>query len=72
MGALISRGAELPLMTAFLALAPGGMAEMGVIAKAFSLGAPVVASFHIVRVICTIFLTGTLARWMLRTGWVKP
>jgi membrane AbrB-like protein len=72
MGALISRGADLPLMTAFLALAPGGMAEMGVIAKAFSLGAPVVAAFHIVRVVCTIFLTGTLARWMLRTGWVKP
>lgn len=72
MGALISRGAGLPLMTAFLALAPGGMAEMGVIAKAFSLGAPVVAAFHIARVVCTIFLTGALARWMLRTGWVKP
>jgi membrane AbrB-like protein len=72
MGAFISWGAGLPVMTAFLALAPGGMAEMGVIAKAFGLGAPVVAAFHIVRVICTIFLTGALARWMLRSAWVRP
>jgi uncharacterized membrane protein AbrB (regulator of aidB expression) len=43
-----------------------------VIAKAFGLGAPVVAAFHIVRVICTIFLTGALARWMLRSAWVRP
>ena len=72
MGFLISWGADLPVMTAFLALAPGGMAEMGVIAKAFGLGAPVVAAFHIVRVVCTIFLTGALARWMLKSGWVRP
>ena len=72
MGAFISWGADLPVMTAFLALAPGGMAEMGVIAKAFGLGAPVVAAFHIVRVVCTIFLAGALARWMLRSGWVRP
>ena len=72
MGAVISWGAKLPLMTAFIALAPGGMAEMGVIAKAFGLGAPLVAAFHIVRVVCTIFLTGALARWMLKSGWVRP
>jgi len=33
------------------------MAEMGVIAKAFGLGAPLATAFHIVRVISTIFLT---------------
>ena len=71
MGWLISLGAGLPLTTTFIALAPGGMAEMGVIAKAFGLGAPLVTAFHIVRIVSTIFLTQTLARWMLSSGWVR-
>ena len=66
-----SLGAGLPLPTAFLALAPGGMAEMAVMAKAFGLAAPLVTAFHITRIVCTILLTGLLARWMLRVGWVR-
>ena len=68
---LVSLGAGLPLPTSFLALAPGGMAEMAVMAKAFGLAAPLVTAFHITRIVCTILLTGTLARWMLRVGWVR-
>jgi uncharacterized protein len=68
---LVSLGAGLPLPTAFLAFAPGGMAEMAVMAKAFGLAAPLVTAFHITRIVCTILLTGLLARWMLRVGWVR-
>jgi len=71
MGWLISWGSGLPLMTTFIALAPGGMAEMGVIAKTFGLGAPLVTAFHIVRIVSTVFLTQMLARWMLSSGWVR-
>jgi uncharacterized membrane protein AbrB (regulator of aidB expression) len=52
-------------------MAPGGMAEMGVIAKAFGLGAPVVTAFHLMRIVLTIFLTRWLAQGMLRSGWVQ-
>ena len=72
LGWLVSAGAGLPLPTAFLALAPGGMAEMAVMAKAFGLAAPLVTAFHITRIVCTIMLTRALARWMLRRGWVSP
>ncbi|MBT9463299.1 AbrB family transcriptional regulator [Hydrogenophaga sp.] len=71
LGWAIARGAGLPLMTGFVALVPGGMAEMGLIAKAFALGAPTVTAFHIVRIVTTIFLTQPMARWMLATGWVR-
>ena len=68
---LISWASGLPVMTTFIAMAPGGMAEMGVIAKAFGLGAPVVTAFHLLRIVLTIFFTRWLAQWMLSSGWVK-
>ena len=71
MAVLIAQGSGLPIMTCFIAMAPGGMAEMGVIAKSFGLGAPVVTAFHLMRIVMTIFCTQWLAQWMMRTGWVQ-
>jgi uncharacterized protein len=68
---LIAMGAHLPVMTAFLSLAPGGMTEMGIISKTFGYGAPIVTSFHLTRILCTVFLTQPMAGWMLRSGWVR-
>ena len=68
---LISKGAHLSVMTAFLSMAPGGMTEMAVISKAFGLGAPVVTAFHMLRILTTIFLTQPMARTMLKRGWVR-
>ncbi len=69
--AVVAGVTGLPLLTGFVGLAPGGMAEMAVIAKAFGLGAPVVLGFHLIRVFATIFLTRHLAAWMLRSGWIR-
>jgi len=68
---VISQGAHLSVMTAFLSMAPGGMTEMSVISKAFGLGAPVVTAFHMLRILTTIFLTQPMARAMLLHGWVQ-
>jgi membrane AbrB-like protein len=68
---VISVGAHMPVMTAFLSMAPGGMTEMSVISKAFGLGAPIVTAFHMLRILTTIFLTQPLARSMLASGWVQ-
>jgi membrane AbrB-like protein len=68
----ISKGAEVAVMTAFLSMAPGGMTEMGVLSKAFGLGAPIVTAFHLTRILTTIFLTKPISEKMLTTGWVKP
>lgn len=68
---VISMGAHLSVMTAFLSMAPGGMTEMSVISKAFGLGAPVVTAFHMLRILTTIFLTQPMARAMLERGWVR-
>jgi membrane AbrB-like protein len=69
--AALAHASGMPLMAAFIAMAPGGMAEMGVIAKAFGLAAPAVIAFHLLRIVLTVFLTQRLAAWMLRSGWVK-
>lgn len=47
------------------------MPEMGIISKIFGYGAPIVTSFHLTRILCTVFLTQSMAGWMLRSGWVK-
>ena len=68
---VIAMGAKLPVMTAFLSLAPGGMTEMGLISKTFGLGAPIVTAFHLTRILCTIFLTQITSKAMLKHGWVR-
>ena len=68
----ISKGADVAVMTAFLSMAPGGMTEMGILSKAFGLGAPIVTAFHLTRILTTIFLTKPVSEKMMSSGWVKP
>jgi uncharacterized protein len=67
----VSRTGAVSLLTAFLAVAPGGTAEMAIIAKTFGIGAPIVTAFHFFRVITTVLSIGWVGRTLLRTGWVK-
>ena len=68
---LISQQVGMPLVTAFLAMAPGGMTEMGLIAKLFGLAVPVVISFHLLRVVFALLLTQSLGRWLIRLNWIQ-
>ena len=67
----LSKTGSISLLTAFLAVAPGGTAEMAIIAKTFGIGAPIVTAFHFFRVIATILSIGWVSKTLLRTGWVK-
>ena len=67
----LSKTGSISLLTAFLAVAPGGTAEMAIIAKTFGIGAPIVTAFHFFRVIATILSIGWVSRTLLRTGWVN-
>ncbi len=62
--------AGVSLLTSFLSLAPGGTAEMAIIAKTYGIGAPAVTAFHFFRVVATIVLTGWLARTLADSGWL--
>lgn len=68
---VMSQQVGMPLVTAFLAMAPGGMTEMGLIAKLFGLAVPVVISFHLLRVVFALLLTPTLGRWLMRMNWIQ-
>lgn len=68
----LSLAGVVSLLTGFLAVAPGGTAEMAIIAKTFGIGAPVVTAFHIFRVISTVLTIGWVARTVVRCGWVLP
>jgi membrane AbrB-like protein len=67
----LSKTGAISLLTAFLAVAPGGTAEMAIIAKTFGIGAPIVTAFHFFRVISTVLLIGWVAKTLVRTGWVR-
>lgn len=66
----LSKTGAISLLTAFLAVAPGGTAEMAIIAKTFGIGAPIVTAFHFFRVISTVLMIGWVVKTTVRTGWV--
>jgi hypothetical protein len=66
-----SHASATSLLTTFLSLAPGGTAEMALIAKNYGIGAPIVTAFHVFRVIATVLLIRHLAAALLRCGWLS-
>ena len=69
---VVSNFGVVSMLTAFLSIAPGGTAEMAIIAKTFGIGAPVVTAFHFFRVVTMVLLIQWVARTVLRIGWVRP
>jgi hypothetical protein len=68
---LLSQQLNIPLITAFLAMAPGGMTEMGLIAKLFGLAVPTVITFHLMRMVFALLFTQVVGRWLIRLNWIK-
>ena len=62
-GAVLASWAGLPLGTAILATAPGGMAEMAITAKVLQLGVPVVTAFQVSRLVAVLLLVQPFHRW---------
>lgn len=52
--------ADVPAL--FLAFAPGGVAEMNLIALSLSLSPVIVAAHHLIRIVATVFMTNAAAR----------
>lgn len=52
----------------FLALAPGGLAEMSIIALSFGTAAAFVSTHHIVRIILLVVIAPVIFRWLLNNG----
>lgn len=67
----LSQQVNMPLTTAFLAMAPGGMTEMGLIAKLFGLAVPTVITFHLLRMVFALLFTQVLGRWLIHLNWIK-
>jgi membrane AbrB-like protein len=59
-GSVLAWVSGLPALTLVLGLAPGGIAEMCVTAKALQLGVPLVTAFHVTRVVVLLLLTAPL------------
>lgn len=47
---------HIPFSTLMLSMSPGGIAEMTITAKALQLGVPIVASFHVCRMVFVLLL----------------
>jgi membrane AbrB-like protein len=60
--------AGLPVAAAILGLAPGGMPEMALTAKALELAVPLVLGFHLTRTVLSNLLVGPMHRAAVRIG----
>jgi len=69
-GLAVATASGMPWPTMLLATAPGGLAEMGLTAKALQLGVPVVTAFHMARLAAVVLSAGPayrlLAKYNLR------
>lgn len=67
---LLSQGLSwltgLPVSTLVLGLVPGGIAEMTITAKVLGLGVPVVTAMQVLRMLCVVFATPLLYRWLIQ------
>jgi hypothetical protein len=60
----------LPVAAVILGLAPGGMPEMALTAKALELAVPLVLGFHLTRTVLANLLVGPTCRLAVRLGWL--
>jgi membrane AbrB-like protein len=63
--------ADLPVAAVVLGMAPGGMPEMAVTAKAMDLAVPLVLGFHLVRVLLCNMLIGPIWRLAVASGVIR-
>jgi membrane AbrB-like protein len=68
LGFALGLAAGLPPVAVVLGMAPGGMPEMAVTAKALDLAVPLVLGFHLVRAVLSNLLTGPLWRLVVALG----
>ena len=61
--ALLAWSMPAHLATMILAMAPGGIAEMAITAKALQLGVPLVTAFHVARMVLLVSVTGVIYQW---------
>lgn len=62
---IISSMTDIPLATAVLGMAPGGISEMCIMAKVLQLGVPLVTAFQVLRLFVVLMVTGPLYRHVL-------
>jgi membrane AbrB-like protein len=65
---LVAWASGLPVAAMILGLAPGGMPEMALTAKALELGVPLVLGFHLTRTVLCNLLVGPIHRFGVRFG----
>lgn len=65
-GYVVFLASGIPFPTLVLSTSPGGIAEMAITAKVLMLGAPVVTSFHVIRMVFILLVTAPVYRWLVR------
>lgn len=63
---LLSLISNIPLSTLILSVSPGGISEMTITAKVLMLGAPMVAAFHVTRMVFILLVTQPLYKLIVR------
>ncbi|MBB5690549.1 hypothetical protein FHS88_002684 [Roseomonas alkaliterrae] len=71
LGVALGALSSLPPVAVMLGMAPGGMPEMAVTAKALDLAVPLVLGFHLVRTVMCNLLVGALWRAVVALGLAK-
>ena len=62
---------QIPTVTAFLGVAPGGMAELGVVAKKAQVTLSIVTGYQMFRIFFILFFVPPVLKWLFNCAWFQ-
>ncbi len=66
LGAVLMLWHDIPFLTAFVSMAPGGMAEMALVGQAIKADLSIITAYHLFRILFILFIVPLCLRWLFK------
>jgi uncharacterized protein len=68
---ILSKWHDISFLTAFISLAPGGMAEMAIVGQAVNADLSIITGYHLFRILFILFIIPFVLRWLFKSSFFQ-
>ncbi|WP_175986624.1 AbrB family transcriptional regulator [Bacillus sp. Marseille-Q1617] len=65
---ILSKWHDISFLTAFISLAPGGMAEMAIVGQSVNADLSIITGYHLFRILFILFIIPFVLRWLFKSS----
>jgi uncharacterized protein len=65
---ILSKWHDISFLTAFISLAPGGMAEMAIVGQSVNADLSIITGYHLFRILFILFIIPFALRWLFKSS----